>query len=333
MRADPHHQLDVVLDEQDGNAALGGDPTQGALELAPSRPSPGPRTARPAAVPGRGGQGPTQLDQPRRSERQPENGPVGDGPQSEQFDELADLARLARIGRMNAAHGDQVRPHPPLGIPDPMPEHEVLAHGQTEEQLGVLEGPGQPAAGPDLGPDPRSRPRRPAAPARCGLIKPDRTPNRVLLPAPFGPTSPTMVAGGTARSTSLSATRPPKRTVTPMHARRPTAPRGGRSVISGRSPPCATRAGHRSTRRDTLASSAADLPGVLGHRALRVAGHATAPKPNSIAGTSPHRLGTYVLEHSGHQARTPARPARRPVMDRTPRVTTTANQTRPANVS
>src|SRR5690242_13035818 len=39
--------------------------------------------------------------------------------------------------------------------------------------------------------------------------------NKVVLPAPFGPISPVIPVGATSRSTSLRATKPPKRTVTP----------------------------------------------------------------------------------------------------------------------
>ena len=41
----------------------------------------------------------------------------------------------------------------------------------------------------------------------------------VVLPAPLGPMSPVMVPGGAWRLTSLTATRPPKRTVRPSTSR------------------------------------------------------------------------------------------------------------------
>jgi hypothetical protein len=41
----------------------------------------------------------------------------------------------------------------------------------------------------------------------------------VVLPAPFGPMIDTIDFSGTAKSTSLTATRPPKRLVTPIASR------------------------------------------------------------------------------------------------------------------
>src|SRR5689334_10664983 len=44
--------------------------------------------------------------------------------------------------------------------------------------------------------------------------------NRVVLPAPFGPISPTIAPSGIVRSTWLTATRPPKRRTTPRASSR-----------------------------------------------------------------------------------------------------------------
>jgi hypothetical protein len=47
-----------------------------------------------------------------------------------------------------------------------------------------------------------------------GRTKPQMTLNTVVLPAPFGPMTPTTWPSGTAKETSSSASRPPKRTLT-----------------------------------------------------------------------------------------------------------------------
>src|SRR5205085_12011804 len=57
-----------------------------------------------------------------------------------------------------------------------------------------------------------------------GRSRPESTPKRVLLPAPFGPTRPTTSASGTDRSTLLTAARPPKCTVILEQARRASSP-------------------------------------------------------------------------------------------------------------
>src|SRR5436309_10533946 len=54
--------------------------------------------------------------------------------------------------------------------------------------------------------------RRPAS----GRQKPAMQLNRVVLPEPFGPISPTISPSRTAKSTPSTATRPPKRLVTPL---------------------------------------------------------------------------------------------------------------------
>ncbi len=55
-----------------------------------------------------------------------------------------------------------------------------------------------------------------------GRTKPERTPNRVLLPAPLGPTRPTSSRGWTSTPTASTASSPPYRTVTPVQDRRGT---------------------------------------------------------------------------------------------------------------
>src|SRR6202034_2908048 len=48
-----------------------------------------------------------------------------------------------------------------------------------------------------------------------GWVRPEQTLNVVVFPAPFGPMSPVIRPTGASRSTSSTATRPPKRTLTP----------------------------------------------------------------------------------------------------------------------
>ena len=75
-------------------------------------------------------------------------------------------------------------------------QHQVLAHGQPHEQLGLLERPGQPLRRPAPGARRWSRPRRAAStrPA-LGRSRPDSTASSVDLPAPLGPTRPAMLPG------------------------------------------------------------------------------------------------------------------------------------------
>src|SRR5258705_8602735 len=54
-----------------------------------------------------------------------------------------------------------------------------------------------------------------------GRTNPQITLNSVVLPAPFGPMTLTTRPGGTARETSSSAVRPPKRTLTLCKAKPP----------------------------------------------------------------------------------------------------------------
>src|SRR6185503_12678454 len=62
-----------------------------------------------------------------------------------------------------------------------------------------------------------STPSMVTRPAR-GRTSPESTPNNVVLPAPLGPTRPTVVPRGTVRLTLSRATTPPNRTVTPSAA-------------------------------------------------------------------------------------------------------------------
>jgi hypothetical protein len=67
----------------------------------------------------------------------------------------------------------------------------------------------------------RSRQRRPSMSTwpSSGRMKPHKTFSSVVLPAPFGPMTPTTWRGGTVSDTALSAVRPPKRTLTSRTSR------------------------------------------------------------------------------------------------------------------
>ena len=66
----------------------------------------------------------------------------------------------------------------------------------------------------------RVSPRQRSVPS-SGRVKPQTTLNSVVLPAPFGPMTPSTSPCSTWRLTALSAVRPPKRTVTPSTSNRP----------------------------------------------------------------------------------------------------------------
>ena len=108
-------------------------------------------------------------------------------------------------------------------------EDDVLADGEAQEELRLLEGAGEALQRASLRGEARdtSSPARSTRPRSARRI-PDTTPNRVLLPAPFGPTSPaTVPACDLDAHVGERATRPPKRTVTSVAAGRKRA-RSGR---------------------------------------------------------------------------------------------------------
>ncbi len=88
-----------------------------------------------------------------------------------------------------------------------------------------------PASLCGLSPSSRS-PRQRSTPS-SGSMKPQTTLNSVVLPAPFGPMTPSTSPGSTNSDTESSAVRPPKRTVTPSTSKRP----GPRPVPSTAVPP------------------------------------------------------------------------------------------------
>ena len=106
-----------------------------------------------------------------------------------------------------------------------------------------------------------------------GCRRPESTPKSVVLPAPFGPTRPTVDPGGTDRLTPSSATTPPKRMVMFSAARTgagnaaavgaSTGPRFGGAVTAHPSFPVReARPGSRPLRRDApLPGTAATVAG------------------------------------------------------------------------
>ena len=74
--------------------------------------------------------------------------PVGHRAQAQRVDQVVDHRLLLGIDRPEASEGEEVGPDPPLGRTGPVGEHQVLADGQAPEDLGMLEGAGQPALGP-----------------------------------------------------------------------------------------------------------------------------------------------------------------------------------------
>ena len=138
----------------------------------------------------------------------------------------------------------------------PPGDDEVLAHGELGEQLHALEGAGEPAscAGLRAAPGDVDAVHQRRVPASGGC-SPDSTPKSVVLPAPFGPTSPTV---------------------------EPRGPTGS----PGRGPPP-----RRSARSRPAASDAARA---VGHRSCRpvVGGHARSPQPATDARRA--RLGFLV---------------------------------------
>ena len=213
----PEHHRDVVLDEQQRDPLFVDDGAQRGRELRVSWRR-DPTTARRAAR-RTGPVASARATSTRRRDAERER-PTRRcrrrcvSPSRSR--RCVDPARARRAdGRCSAPAVDEVAPQPAALVAHPVAEHEVLAHRQPQEQLGLLEGAGQAQPGPlrrrARGDRRRRRGRRRR---RWGRSSPDSTPKSVVFPAPFGPTRPTIVAGGTARLTSLSATRPPKRTVT-----------------------------------------------------------------------------------------------------------------------
>ena len=184
------------------------------------------RRARRAAAAGCGDQRPGQRHPLLHRVGQAAGAAVGDVGHAEPLEhvERASRAARARRGRSAAAPSSAERGRP---VPVVGPDHHVLERGQLREQPDALQRardaePGElvrPHAAVAAGRASGSRPR-PAARSRRSTL------NSVVLPAPFGPMTPTTCPGATDSDTLSSAVRPPKRTDTPS-----TLSSGGASSI------------------------------------------------------------------------------------------------------
>ena len=97
------------------------------------------------------GQGPADLDQAADAEGQGGHGRLGHPGQPQQLEQPVDPLVLVLAGREERARIEHVAPEPLRARPGPVGQHEVLAHGEPHEQLGLLEGAGEPLRGPGTG--------------------------------------------------------------------------------------------------------------------------------------------------------------------------------------
>ena len=208
--ADPEHELDVVLDEQHGHARLGRrtggrgrrarssrcrrarQPVRRAT--APTAPTRSPERSRRAAAGRRGARPGGGRGRPRartRARCSPRSAGAAVAP-----------ARPGRGGRRTAC----ARPRRRAGSPRPRSPRRARATGTNAGRPRAARRAG-PQARPAIGVPLRSM--RPLV----GLVKPVRASTIVVLPAPFGPISPTTSRGATRKLTPSTATTAPKRTV------------------------------------------------------------------------------------------------------------------------
>jgi hypothetical protein len=103
-------------------------------------------------------------------------------------------------------------------------EVEVVLDAQAEEEPGLLVGAAHAAVGPARRRDRADvRAQELDGPEVAGM-SPEITLNSVVFPAPFGPRIARRSPGATSRSTSRTASRPPKRRPTPRRRRIGSAP-------------------------------------------------------------------------------------------------------------
>ncbi len=96
--------------------------------------------------------------------------------------------------------------------------HEIFPDGEIVEQLRALPGSGEPPPRPHV----RGQPGEIASVELDGPVErtnPVMASMNVVLPAPFGPISPTSSPSSTATATESTAQTPPKRTERPVVAR------------------------------------------------------------------------------------------------------------------
>jgi hypothetical protein len=132
-----------VLHQEHRDPPLRGHPTKGGLEPG----GVGGVQSRGGLVEeqngGGRGQCPTELDQTCHSQRQAQRRVLGELAEVQQLDDLVHPGLLVAVGPVQTSHREQVGPHTPRGVRHPVGEHQVLAHRQTAEQLGVLKCPSQ----------------------------------------------------------------------------------------------------------------------------------------------------------------------------------------------
>ena len=200
--------LEVVLDEQDGRTAFLADAPQDREQLDTL-----------LTVEAGGGlvehqkarladEGAGELDEATVAETQRFDGDISLGLEPDELEQLV-VARRSRGTRLTDA--EQVLPDPPLPATDALGDEHVLARGHAREQLQPLEGASDAQAGApvgrqtvDLDPVEDDRPRVGVFQAEQRQLK------RVVLPAPFGPTSPTASPSSIESDSRLTATIPPK---------------------------------------------------------------------------------------------------------------------------
>ena len=156
-------------------------------------------------------------------------------------------------------------------------DEQVLAHRHLLEQLDRLPRPHDAGAGPPLDRPAVDRRRRRNGPIRStASVKPVTTSRIVVLPAPFGPMSPTTSPGSIAKLTPSTATTPPNfttRSVTASVAAR----RRSRGGADG-------RVGDRSRERAALRRRGAAGPTVPRPAGARAT---TAPRCRRAPGAAP----------------------------------------------
>ena len=130
------HELDVVLDEQDRDAALLVHAEQRLLELGGLGAVETRRRLVEQHEPRLRHQRPADLDQPADAEAQRLDDAVGDRVEAEQIERL--LRALLLLGG-RAAPVEQVLPERALAAADPVGDEEVLARRHADEQLDALE--------------------------------------------------------------------------------------------------------------------------------------------------------------------------------------------------
>ena len=213
--ADPHDDFHVVLDEQERQSPVAAETLQpagaGAQPSAGFTPAIGSSSR---IIVGIGHQHAAELDELALSAGHSAGILVGEAVDVEQRKQFARLLACLALAPYHGAVADRSSRRVFAGL-DRIGDEHILEHRQPAEDARNLERPHESAhvsgdaAVADLSRRPRTRP----CPSIAGM-KPERTLNKVVLPAPFGPISAVIDPRSTASETSLTATRPSKRLVT-----------------------------------------------------------------------------------------------------------------------